>query len=395
MKSETPSQDQWILPIILLATIFFFNFLSRVILGPLLPVIEVDFRLNHHDAGYLFLILSIGYCLAIFLSGYASAKWNHRWTIVISTLAVGLSLLFASMSRSFLELASGLFFIGAATGLYLPSGIASITSLAPARSWGKALAIHELAPNLGFVAAPLYAEAVLSCSNWRGAFLAIGVVSLLAGAIFSFRGKGGDFHGESPNLKNISLLLHDPAFWAMTLLFGLVIGASMGIFVMLPLYLTDERGMGRSWANTLIAVSRLSGAFIVFFSGWISDHLGAKRTMAIVIVASGLLTVFLGLAEENLLVPIVFLQPLLVVCFFPAAFAALSNIGPEKSRNVAVSLAILIAYPIGAGLIPAVIGAVGEISSFSLAISITGILITLSAALLRFLKTAPAHIVPS
>jgi NNP family nitrate/nitrite transporter-like MFS transporter len=44
----------------------------------------------------------------------------------------------------------GLVVLGFAAGFYLPSAIATITSLVDKRHWGKAIAIHELAPNLAF-----------------------------------------------------------------------------------------------------------------------------------------------------------------------------------------------------------------------------------------------------
>ena len=75
----------------------------------------------------------------------------------------------------------GLFMVGMATGLYLPSAIATLTSLVPSRHWGKALAIHELAPNLSFVAAPVVSEALMVWVSWREVLMLLGVCSLALG----------------------------------------------------------------------------------------------------------------------------------------------------------------------------------------------------------------------
>ena len=48
-------------PIFLLTGIFLLNFLSRVILAPLLPTIERDLEVGHGEAGSLFLLISLGY----------------------------------------------------------------------------------------------------------------------------------------------------------------------------------------------------------------------------------------------------------------------------------------------------------------------------------------------
>jgi NNP family nitrate/nitrite transporter-like MFS transporter len=68
----------------------------------------------------------------------------------------------------------------------------------------------------------------------------------------------------------------------------------------------------------------------------------------------------------------VFLQPLLTVCFFPAGFTVLSRIVPPQMRNLSVSLAIFIAYVTGGGLFPIAIGAFGDAGMFGLALILTG-----------------------
>jgi NNP family nitrate/nitrite transporter-like MFS transporter len=77
----------------------------------------------------------------------------------------------------------------------------------------------------------------------------------------------------------------------------------------------------------------------------------------------------------------VFLQPLLAVCFFPAGFAALARIGPAGSRSLAVSLAIPIAFLLGGGAVPTLIGFMGDAVSFAAGIMLVGVLITVGALL--------------
>ncbi|MEK7375343.1 MAG: hypothetical protein AABZ85_10015, partial [Thermodesulfobacteriota bacterium] len=45
----------------LLTGIFLLNFLSRVVLAPLLPVIEKELSLGHTAAGAFFMMIALGY----------------------------------------------------------------------------------------------------------------------------------------------------------------------------------------------------------------------------------------------------------------------------------------------------------------------------------------------
>ena len=382
-------------PIFLLTGIFFLNFLSRVILAPLLPTIERDLGVGHGEAGSLFLLISLGYFVSLLASGFVAARLMHYRTIIISASAIGLALITISFSDTHLGVLLGLVLLGLAAGLYLPSGISTLTSMVSPDQWGKSLAIHELAPNLGFVAAPLISEALLKWFSWRGILAVMGVASITAGLTFARFGKGGRFPGEAPSIGSFGNILARPAFWIMTILFSLGITGSLGVYAMLPLYLVAERGTDQYWANILVALSRVSGLGMAFMAGWATDRFGAKRIMAAVFLLTGTMTVLLGLAKGFWLVIVVFLQPMLAICFFPAGFAALSCIGPSRARNVAVSLTIPLAFLIGAGTIPTGIGMMGDFYSFALGFGLVGAFILVGFFLSLTLKLPQEHECPA
>jgi NNP family nitrate/nitrite transporter-like MFS transporter len=362
-------------PLLLLALIFFLNFMARIILAPLMPTVEKDLNIGHGQAGSLFLLISVGFLPVLLASGYFSSRLTHRKTIILSATALGIALLGVSFSNSLWGIRLGLIFLGMAAGLYLPSGIATLTSMVASRHWGKALAIHELAPNLSFVVAPVVAEAFLGWFSWRGVIALLGGASLFVGMVFTRFGRGGEFPGEPPSLRSFKALLADSNFRILVILFCLAVSASMGIFAMLPLYLVTERAMDQNQANTLIALSRISGLGMAFIAGWAVDRFGPRRTLSGIFLLTGLSTVMLGIAHGYWMIVIIFIQPALAVCFFPAGFSALALIGPPATRNLGVSLSIPIAFLFGAGAVPIGIGIAGDAGSFSLGIIVVGVVI--------------------
>jgi NNP family nitrate/nitrite transporter-like MFS transporter len=77
---------------------------------------------------------------------------------------------------------------------------------------------------------------------------------------------------------------------------------------------------------------------------------------------------------------------MLAACFFPPGFAALSQIGTPSVRNISVSFTVPAGFLIGGGAAPAAIGILGEISSFSLGISLMGVIIMGGVFLSRYLR---------
>ncbi|MCG6877743.1 MAG: MFS transporter [Deltaproteobacteria bacterium] len=373
-------------PVLFLTSIFFLNFTSRIIFAPLLPSIEKELALAHAEAASLFLFIGIGYFVSITGSSLVSSRIPHRKTIVLSATAVGISLIWITLCNSLWSIRFGLLVLGLGSGLYLPSGIASLTAMVAARHWGKAIATHELAPNAGFFLAPLLAEGLMMWFSWRGVLLFLGGCSILTGILFSFFGKGGDFRGETLNFPSLKTLFKENAFWIMVILFALGISATMGIYTMLPLFLVTQHGLERNWANTLVAFSRISGMFMVFISGWATDRVGPRLTMSSVFLLAGVATMLLGALTGSWLVALVFLQPVVAVCFFPPGFAALSAIGPGSSRNVAVSMTVPFGFLVGGGAIPMGIGMMGDAGMFALGVSMAGGLILSGTVLALFYK---------
>jgi MFS transporter, NNP family, nitrate/nitrite transporter len=376
-------------PLLLLTGIFFLNFCARLVMAPLMPRVEQSLGLSHAQAGSLFLPLALGYFATLLGSGFVASRLTHRGSIILSALATGVALMLLSLAGGLWGMAGGMFLVGLAAGLYLPSGLATLTSMVPAERWGRALAVHEMAPNLGFVVAPLLAMGLLQIFAWRGVMVCLGAVALVGGLGFWRWGQGGDFAGTAPDLKSLRALLGLPGFWIMILCFGLGLGASLGIYNMLPLYLVNERGFSPQRADLLISASRLSGVAMAFVSGWASDRLGPRAAMAWVLGLCGALTVGLGAAREDWLVPLLFLQPMVAVCFFPPGFAALARLGSAAVRPVAVSLTMPLAFVLGGGALPAFIGYMGGWLSFGWGISLAGALMLAGPLLLRRLSLSP------
>jgi NNP family nitrate/nitrite transporter-like MFS transporter len=305
--------------------------------------------------------------------------------MVLSIACTGMALLATAASESLWGVRAGIFMIGFCTGLYLPSAIAAITGFVSPRHWGKAIAIHEVAPSLAFVLAPLFAEALLTFYPWKIILAILGVGALLSSAIFLRFARVGAFAGEAPNIQSIGALGRQPSYWLLVLLFGFGISGSLGIYTMLPLFLVSAHGLERDFANTLLALSRIPGVLAAFGSGWFTDRIGPKRTILLVLVLNGLLTMALGVAPTAWLPYLVFIQSALAVCFFPAGFAAISLVAPPGARNIAVSMVTSFGFLIGAGAVPALIGWSSTLHSFSAGFLLVGVLIAAGGLLSQML----------
>jgi predicted MFS family arabinose efflux permease len=373
--------------LLLLTALFFTTFIARIILAPLLPTIEAELAIGHRSAGNLFFILSTGYFLSLLSTSYLAGQLQHRTLIITSSIGMGIVLFTAPWITTITGLRAIVFLLGLSAGLYLPSGISAVTHLTRPSHWGRALAIHELAPNLAFIIAPVAAELVLHYTSWRLGLAIIGSVALLLGLLYTTHGRGTNFHGQMPDRQAVQHLVRQPSLWLLIALFSLGISSTLGIYTMLPLYLVSNHGLDHGSANTLLAISRVATLPMAFAGGWMTDRFGPLPTIRVVFLLTGLATIALGLMKGQWLQGAVFCQPLLAVCFFPAGFSALSARNPPRYRNISVSLTIPAAFLIGGGGVPLAIGWLGDAGLFPHAFILTGMLIILGSGLTALLPS--------
>ncbi len=390
MPPPTPPHRQALTSLFLLAVIFYLNFFSRIVFAPLLPVMEMDLGLSHGQAGSFFLILSCGYFVALAGSGYISSILGHKQTILISMLAIAASLLLMSMAPSLTLLRTGFALLGMAAGIYLPSGIATISELFSPANWGRAYGVHELAPNLAFLTAPLLTALLLPRFPWQSILLVPAATTLAAALFYGLFGQGARLRGAPPNLDHCRVLLRLPSFWLMTLLFSMGIAGTLGVYSVLPTFLVAVHHLTEQDAGILVGLSRTSTLVAALLGGWLADRFGCRRTMATVLLLTGVSTLVLGLAATETVRLWVWLQPLLAVCFFPAAFALLAKIGPALIRNVVVSLTVPPAFVIGGGVVPALITRLADQGNFGLGLVLTGFFICCGLLLVHLVREHPA-----
>ncbi|MFO7848612.1 MAG: MFS transporter [Spirochaetia bacterium] len=362
-----------------------FNFISRGIFSPLLPIFEEQYGVSHGRSSTIFLIMSLSMSTSMVFSGFISKRLTHRGTIILYEFMIGLSLILCALSPSFLFVQLCTALLGISAGLYAPSGVASVTTLAGEEHWGKALGIHELGPNLGLICAPLVVGFAAPVVRWEIILAAIGIGNCLNGLFYAIRGRGGDFRGAPPNFKNLKLIFGNRSFWILAAYLVLAASSAIGIYSILPTYLISDKGFNPQLVNTIVGFSRVTGLLFILGAGYLVDKFGIRLFLGLTLGLSALFAVSLGVLEESPLLVAVFFQPMIISAFFPVANTAISSITIPETRNVAFSMIIPFASAFGAGITPTIMGNLGEIGRFSEGFIILGGLTMASLLLLPFL----------
>ena len=94
--------------------------------------------------------------------------------------------------------------------------------------------------------------------------------------------------------------------------------------------------------------------------------------MTAILICGGLLTLGLGISGGILLPILLTLQAMIAVCFFPSGLALLTSLRIDGKENVAIPFCIPIGFVLGGGVLPFMIGLIGDLTSIGTGIAITG-----------------------
>lgn len=384
--SSSPSFSTAFPWVLFVTLIFFINYLPRSLVSPLLVPMEAELNMSHSQATGLLLLLSAGFSVSMALSSVLSRVLAHRTVAALSAVAGGLALGTFAFVETRVQAGAAILCFGLSAGLYFPSGMATLASLVRHKDWGKAIAVHELAPNVSFIAAPLIASLALAFMSWREVLCLTGAVSFVLGLMFLFFGRGGEKQREGNLPVSCRSLLVRPRLWLFVVLIGLSIGGEYAPFSVLPLYLVNEKGIPFDTTNSILSASRLACPFVVLAAGIVADRLGTKTAVRLYLIFHGVMLFGVGLASGMLLTGSIIMQALLTAFVFPAVFKLLAEAFTPAEQTTAMSLIMPMAAVLGTGIIPAILGMCGDAGSFGAGFIAMGLMNF--AALGALVKTA-------
>jgi hypothetical protein len=115
--------------------------------------------------------------------------------------------------------------------------------------------------------------------------------------------------------------------------------------------------------------------------------MGKRKTMITCLLYTGMITALISVSRGRVLEIAVVLQPAMIAVMFPAQLSCLAEIGESWYQNVTSALVITVGMTVGAGVVPACIGALGDQGSGWVGFVSLGLLMVVTAVVLKFISS--------
>jgi MFS transporter, NNP family, nitrate/nitrite transporter len=370
--------------LLLLWSLWFLNFSGRIIFSPILPLIEDEFLVTHARATSIFIFQSIGYGFAMTLAGFYAGRVGFKKAILLSFAISACTSFCVPFVKAFSAFYLVVFLNGFSAGIYMPAIMPLIREHFVERNWGKAISLYDSAASVSIFSVPFIVLFLLHYFRWRGIFGILGVVFLAILILFSLI--GDELKIVQPHKTVFKGLITRKSFWMMVIIMSVVMGANMGIYYILPLYLTKELFLSIGYANGLLGISRFGGIGVAIVCGFLVDRFNLRKIMFILMIISGLFTILLGIASAAFVGIVLFLQAIFITGIMPIAFVCMARLFDRETMSMAIGLILPLSTLFGTGLIPNLLGLSGDLLSFRFGIIVLGVLLTLISSLALSLR---------
>jgi MFS family permease len=239
-----------------------------------------------------------------------------------------------------------------------PVGNALLSDAFPEQRRGFAISAHISGGNLGTILVPFVGGALLATVGWQATLALFGVPALLVGVLIAInvREDGRAYRAAARDAGSVRTQLREVLGRRdLRLILGaaLIAAGGRGLDIVAPfmlLYLRGPLGIDEAttgWLYALLLVGAVVGPLL---AGWLSDHVGRRRTLVTyyLLSAVGILAFLAAGANLWLLAPLLLPFGTAVFSESPVLQAYLADRASGPIRDVAFSVYFTFAFGIGA-----------------------------------------------
>jgi multidrug resistance protein len=386
----------------LLTTLNLLNYIDRSVLFAVQPLVQSEFHLSNTQVGYLTSAFLGFYMVAAPFTGPLADRYSRKMIIVVGAIFWSALTLLTAVTHTYWQLLVRHTLVGVGEATFVTIAPTFVADLFPESMRGRIFGIFYLAIPVGTAAGYLLGGKLGPSMGWRFPFyIAAFPGFLLALAIlFVPEPPRGQFDSlqETPERGTLLGLIHNRAFWTVTLGMAASTFSLGGIQVWMPTFLSRARGYSLESANLIFgAIIVVDGILASLIGGWIGDRLLPRMKGSYYFVSA----VSMGLGVPVMIVALFFQGPVMVPAIAVAAFLLLINTSPLNTalvnavgfhiRATAIAVNIFLFHLFGDVPSPTLMGYVADRRSLEAAFILPVIAMAISSIVLFYgMRFAPA-----
>lgn len=391
---------------VLLYCLFMIDFISRVGINAIFPIIQGDLGLTDTEVGLMGSVVLLGMGALVLPISFLGEKYSPKKAISISALIWSIGTFFSGMAGSFNLLIASRFLVGTGNAAYAPLSNSILTSMYCKSVWGKRIGLYNTAMTVGSALGAIVFANLANTFGWRMAFYTVGIISLIltvASLSLPDPKKVLDQQKKESNEKAskktkvglkeaLQVTLKNKALIGVCLGGGVASIVVQGTSSWLSIYFVREMNISIGIAATFISIKSLLAALGYPIGGTIMDkwYKYDKRCRVYwPAISLTIAVVSYGIGFYFKIVPLIFFGAIFITAAVTCYHVATQELVPSWFKSVSYGVFVLSVQLLGATG-PILIGVLSE--AFGLINALTIVQILLVVAVVIFLLTSRVYI---
>ncbi|HKQ95452.1 MAG TPA: MFS transporter [Aestuariivirgaceae bacterium] len=301
-------------------------------------------------------------------SGWLGDHWNRRSMMAVFFIGVGAGSIFCGLARTPLEIAIALGIVGLFASIYHPVGL-SLLVADPARL-GRTLGINGVFGNLGIAGAAMVTGLLSDALGWRWAFIAPGLLSILAGFAFLLL---------VPALPKVEAKAVEKAKTVGIQSFTIMMAGALLLFIVcdsmvfnattIALPKVAETRMsgwfeGPAAVGTIVSIVFAIAALAQLLIGHLIDRMPLSRIFLPLAAAQIVALLLMGPADGPWFIAAALATMFIVFGLIPISDAVIARNVSDSWRSRAYAISYVVAFGVGPAAVPLIAVLYDEVDGF-------------------------------
>ena len=285
----------------------------------ILPEIYAALGLNPITAGLVGTVRMVGSGVSSTVGGFLVDRLQHRRLMIlyISLAAMGMGYFLVGAAPTYVLILAALMVASIAGSIWHPTARGLLSQIYPRRR-GFIISVDRSAGSIGDTAGPFFAWWLLAYLLWQQIFLAAFPLALLFMFLLwrllrrseAFQNIGARSRGQArPILEQLrqlrGLFREHGRILSLLITIKAVAGFGQGgLFLWLPLYLSESVGMGIAGIAFHVALLTAMGTATNPVFGYLSDRIGRMPVILIVLTAKMALAALIALSGHGIMLTV-------------------------------------------------------------------------------------------
>ncbi|MFZ9500701.1 MAG: MFS transporter [Beijerinckiaceae bacterium] len=268
---------------------------------PLFPLLRKDLGLDYVDMGLTVTIYAVVTGAMQTPMGFLVDRLGGRVVLIGGLFVNAIAIFLAAYVTGFWGLAFAMALGGLGSSVFHPADYTILNAAVSPSRIGRALSVHALAGNLGFLAAPPFVALIAAYGDWTLALRAAGALGVVFALVMALA-PGAWYEGTTaPARKSRAaqwrLLLGSPRILSLFAFYMFSSAANSGIVHFSVVSLHELYGAPLAAAAVALTIYQAAQMLAVLPGGYVADKVSSQETvLAICFAVSGVAVAVVGVA---------------------------------------------------------------------------------------------------